>query len=238
MSEGRPDAGEAQDIEFLHEIGSRMAAADPFHAVLERVVEFVSAIVQCDSCFIYVLEQDKLVLRASKNPHADVVDQLGLQVGQGITGWVAEHMELVVIDSHASDDPRFKMFNELPEDRFEAFLSVPILCRGRLVGVINVQHRQTHHHTLREVRLISTIGFLVGAELEMARLESERVQLASRLEVRKLMDRAKGILQRELKLDEEGAYLALQRQSRQKRKTIREIAEAIILSEDIRRSRK
>jgi uroporphyrinogen-III synthase len=62
--------------------------------------------------------------------------------------------------------------------------------------------------------------------------------LADRLEVRKLMDRAKGILQRELHLDEEGAYLALQKQSRQKRKAIREIAEAIILTEEIRRSRK
>jgi AmiR/NasT family two-component response regulator len=78
----------------------------------------------------------------------------------------------------------------------------------------------------------------VGAELEMARLESERLLLADRLEVRKLMDRAKGILQRELHLDEEGAYLALQKQSRQKRKAIREIAEAIILTEEIRRSRK
>jgi signal transduction protein with GAF and PtsI domain len=143
-----------------------------------------------------------------------------------------------VIASQAFSDPRFKMFNDLPEDQFEAFLSVPILCRGKVVGVINVQHRKPHHHGRREVRLISTIGFLVGAELEMARLESERLQLALRLEVRKLMERAKGILQRDLKLDEEGAYLALQRQSRQKRKSIREIAEAIILSDDIRRAKK
>jgi len=49
-----------------------MAAADPFHAVLERVVDFVSTVVMCDSCFVYVLENDKLVLRASKNPHADL----------------------------------------------------------------------------------------------------------------------------------------------------------------------
>jgi signal transduction protein with GAF and PtsI domain len=238
MKEPKLGTTEAQDIDLLHELGSRMAAADPFHAVLERVVEFVSSIVMCDSCFVYVLEKDKLVLRASKNPHDEFVDQLDLQLGQGITGWVAEHLQPAVIDSRASKDPRFKMFKDLPEDRFEAFLSVPILCRGKLVGVINVQYQRPHHHTLREVRMISTIGFLVGAEIEMARLESERLQLASRLEVRKLMDRAKGILQRDLKIDEEGAYLALQRQSRQKRKPIREIAEAIILSDDIRKIKK
>jgi uroporphyrinogen-III synthase len=64
------------------------------------------------------------------------------------------------------------------------------------------------------------------------------VQLASRLELRKLMERAKGILQRDLNLDEENAYLALQRQSRQRRRPLREIAEAIILSDEIRKGKK
>jgi uroporphyrinogen-III synthase len=107
MNEEGPRADELLDIEFLHEIGSRMAAADPFHVVLERVVEFVSTIAMCDSCFIYGLDGDKLILRASKNPHADLVDTLDLPLGQGITGWVAMHQEPVVIGSQAWNDPRF-----------------------------------------------------------------------------------------------------------------------------------
>src|ERR1700685_4478204 len=77
-------------IDFLHEISSRLAGADPLHVVLSSIVDFVTTVIPCDSCFIYVLEQEKLVLRSSKNPHADLVDHLGVQVGQGITGWVAE----------------------------------------------------------------------------------------------------------------------------------------------------
>ena len=225
------------DIDLLHEIGSRLAAADPLHAVLSRVVDFVSTIVQCDSCFVYVLEDDDLVLRASKTPHPDVVDRLTLRVGQGITGWVAEHRTPVAVGSHAFDDPRFKTFNELPEDRYEAFLSVPVLSRGKLVGVINLQHRQPHSHTQREMQLISTIGFLVGAEIETARLEMENSQLSERLETRKVLDRAKGILQRDLGLTEEEAYLTIQRQSRQRRKMKKEIAEAIILADELRRGK-
>src|SRR6202046_617206 len=147
MSEEGSRAEEVLDIEFLHEIGSRMAAADPFHAVLERVVEFVSPIAMCDSCFVYVLEHEKLGLRASKNPHADLVDELDLQLGQGITGWGAMHQQPLASASQAWSAPRFKIFNDLPEDQFEAFLSVPILCRGRVVGVINVQHRKPHNHS-------------------------------------------------------------------------------------------
>ena len=156
---------------------------------------------------------------------------------EGITGWVAEHRTPVAVGSHAFDDPRFKTFNELPEDRYEAFLSVPVLSRGKLVGVINLQHRQPHSHSTREIQLISTIGFLVGAEIETARLEIENSQLSERLETRKVLDRAKGILQRDMGFTEEEAYLTIQRQSRQRRKTKKEIAEAIILTDELRRGK-
>jgi signal transduction protein with GAF and PtsI domain len=227
-------APETSEFDLLHDIGSRMAASDEFHEVLERVVNFVLAVVKCDSCFVYVLEKDDLVLRASKNPHPEVVDRLKLRVGQGITGWVAEHGQPVAIKSDALHDPRFRLFNDLPEDHFEAFLSVPIMCRGKLVGVINVQHRQPHEYTKREIKVISTLGFLVGGEIEMARLECENSHLTNQLETRKLIERAKGILQRDLSLSEEEAYLTLQRQSRQRRLSMKQIAEAIILSSEVR----
>ena len=225
-------------VDILHEIGSRMAAADSFQAVLARVVDFAIALVKCDSCFIYVLEGSDLILRASKNPHEEIVGRLKLKLGQGITGWVAEHREPVAVSQNASQDARFQFFNELPEDTYEAFLSVPIMSRGGLVGVINLQHSQPHTYNKRQIRLISTIGFLVGAEIEMARLESENTSLARQLEARKLVERAKGILQRDLGLTEEQAYLTLQRQSRQKRLSMKDVAEAIVLSEEVKNSSK
>jgi uroporphyrinogen-III synthase len=224
-------------MDFLHEISSRIAAADSFHVVLERIVEFVTTAIPCDSCFIYVLEDQNLVLRASKNPHADAVDQVGMPIGQGITGWVAEHREPVAIASNASEDPRFKAFKNLPEDRFEAMLSTPIMSASKVVGVINLQHRLPYQYKTHEIRLLSMLGFLVGSEIERARLESENLQLAGRLETRKAVDRAKGILQRDLTITEDDAYRMMQRESRQRRKSMREIAEAILLSEDLRKSR-
>jgi uroporphyrinogen-III synthase len=224
-------------IDFLHEISSRIASADSFHLVLGRVVDFVTAIIPCDSCFIYVLEGDRLVLRASQNPHADLVDQLGLQIGHGVTGWVAEHREPVAIASNASQDPRFEAFKNVPEDQFEAMLCTPILCASKVVGVINLQHRDSYQHTPNEVRLLSMIGYLVGAEIERARLETENADLAGRLETRKAVDRAKGVLQRDLAITEDEAYRRMQRESRQRRKSMREIAEAILLGDDLKRIR-
>ncbi|QMV19267.1 ANTAR domain-containing protein [Granulicella sp. 5B5] len=241
-------------FEFVHEISRRIAAADPLHGVLDHIVGFVTGMIPCDSCFIYVIEAndkstdksaertakkqaDKLVLRASSNPHAELVDRLDLSVGQGITGWVAEHREPVAISAKASEDPRFKVFSNLPEDTFEAILSTPILCANKVVGVINLQHRLSYEHSESEVRLLSTIGFLVGAEIERARLESENVQLADRLETRKTVERAKGILQRDLGLTESESYLLMQKESRQRRKSMREIADALLLGEELKKLR-
>jgi uroporphyrinogen-III synthase len=224
------------EIDFLHEISSRIAAADSLHLVLDRIVGFISSVIPCDSCFIYVLEGENLVMRASKNPHADLVDQVGIQIGQGVTGWVAKHRQPVAIASGASNDPRFKAFKNIPEDHFEAMLCTPITCAGRVVGVINLQHRLSYRHTTHEVRLLSTLGYLVGAEIERARLETENSQLSNRLETRKAVDRAKSILQRDLSVSEDDAYQMMHKESRQRRKSMREIADAILLSEELRRT--
>jgi len=225
-----------QQIDFLHEISSRIAAADSLHLVLDRIVSFISSVIPCDSCFIYVLEDDSLVMRASKNPHSDLVDHVGIQIGQGVTGWVAKYRQPVALASGASNDPRFKAFKNIPEDHFEAMLCSPIICANRVVGVINLQHRLTYKHSTHEVRLLSTLGYLVGAEIERARLETENSQLANRLETRKAVDRAKSVLQRDLSLSEDEAYQMMHRESRQRRKSMREIADAILLSEELRRN--
>jgi uroporphyrinogen-III synthase len=224
-------------FDILQEISAHIASTDPLHVTLARIVTFVSAVIPCDSCFLYTLEADKLVLRASRNPHAAEVDHLKLSVGQGVTGWVAEHREPVAISEKASEDPRFSAFVNLPEDRFEAMLCVPIICANRVVGVLNLQHREPYNHSNLEQRVLATVGILVGAEIERARLETENSELTNRLETRKMVDKAKGILQRDLGLSEEDAYRNMQRESRQRRRSMREIAEAILLAESIKRDR-
>jgi uroporphyrinogen-III synthase len=225
-----PLAGEGADLTYLQSVVSRMTDEIPFAAVMKEVVEFAASVVKCDSCFIYVLEGEELILRASRNSRPEVVGRLKLKLSQGITGWAAKHRHPVVVSENAGSDSRFQLFNELPEDRFESFLSVPLLSRGRVVGVINLQNRNPHRYSNNEITLLSTIGLLVGSEVEMARLQEENLELAHRLEVRKLVERAKGILQHDLKIGEEQAYLMLQRQSQQLRLSMKDVAQAVVLN--------
>jgi uroporphyrinogen-III synthase len=56
-------------VDVLHHSVTQIAAADGFHQALDRVLDFAVDLVKCDSCFIYVLAGEDLILRASKNPH-------------------------------------------------------------------------------------------------------------------------------------------------------------------------
>jgi uroporphyrinogen-III synthase len=227
-------ATDVSEITLLNRIAARMSCAAPLHEILKDALEFVAGVAHCDSCMVYILEGEELVLRTSKNPGRQVVGRLRIKVGRGTTGWVTEHREPIVVARGACEDPHFKAFNELPEDRCEAFVSVPLVSGGRVVGVINLQNRAPHPYGTREISLIVNLGFLVAAEVERARLESENAQLSERLEARKLIERAKGILQNGLQLSEEEAYVMLQRHSQQQRKSMKEIADAIVRSHTVR----
>jgi uroporphyrinogen-III synthase len=163
-------------------------------------------------------------------------------MGEGVTGWVAEHHSVVALSENATADRRFKRFPALVEDTYEAFLSVPLLSSGDLIGVLNVHHRDKHAHSPEEVSLLSFVGEQMGGALGRARLEEENVRLQEetqemkrQLETRKLVERAKGILQYKFKLTEEEAYLRLRNESRRLRRPMKDLAEAIILAEDMAR---
>jgi signal transduction protein with GAF and PtsI domain len=217
-------------LSVLHKVTIRTSHSSPF----ETAVKLVAEVVPCDSCFIYVLEGSELVLRASSNPHPGVVERLKLKVGQGIPGVALDHKACAVILSGAGFDPRFRLFNEPLGDRYEAFLSVPLVREGKLVAVINVQNRNPYEFSERELALLSAVGYFVAAEVEIARLEKQNLELSKKLEMRTLVERAKGILQMDLRITEQEAYQKLQRQSQEMRRSMKEIAEAVLLSHSLR----
>jgi signal transduction protein with GAF and PtsI domain len=167
-----------QELRILHQISSTISSTLDLDEVLHQIIGLVIQVTRGDSCFLYLLDEteDFLILRASKNPHPRLIGRISVKVGEGITGWVAQESQQVAIARHASKDSRFKFFNNLPEDKFEAFLSVPIIASGRVVGVINVQHRRAHRHSEDEKTLLSIIGLQVGSAIRNARLFVETSQ--------------------------------------------------------------
>lgn len=88
----------------------------------------------------------------------------------------------------------------------------------------------------RTAELQKKIAELQENERQKVQLESEKTALSGQLEARKLVERAKGILQRQMRIGEGEAYRTMQRQSQQMRKSMKEIAESIILNDELKRS--
>jgi signal transduction protein with GAF and PtsI domain len=173
-----------QEVEILHQIGQAISGNLNLEDVLKHIVELVTEVTKGDSCLIYLLDKinEELVLRASKNPHPKIIGRIKVKMGEGITGWVAKERQPVAIQKNASNDPRFKVFHNLPEDRYQAFLSVPIITKNEVIGVINVQHRRSRRHTEGEKTLLITIASQVGTAIENARLYQETIDKAHQMD--------------------------------------------------------
>jgi len=234
----------SSQIALLHRISSIVSSELSLDEMLGEIVGLTAQVTDCDACLVYLLERetDEVVLRASQVPHAAALGHLRMQVGEGVTGWVAEHKSVVALSSNAGADARFKRFQALIEDTYEAFLSVPLVSGGDVIGVINVHHRQRHQHTPDEIALLTFVGEQMGSAVskslladENARLLEETQEMKRQLETRKVVERAKGILQQRHGLTEEDAYLRLRNESRRLRRPMKDLAEAIILAEDLSR---
>ncbi len=223
-----------KEVSLLYRVAQTVHSLE-LKDVLREIVSVVIEVSHADSVLIYVLDPKKseLVLRASKNPHADLLQNITMKMGEGITGWVARQKQPVAIAQGASKDSRFKYFRNLPEDTYEAFLSVPIITKRGVVGVINIQHKAKHAHSQMEVNLLTAVGKLVGGAVENALLIEETLSLKESLELRKLVEKAKGILMKRKGLSEEAAYKVLQKKSMDLRKSLKEMADAIIIAEQL-----
>src|ERR1700681_525906 len=232
------------DASVLHRVSGIVSSELSLDEMLGEIVGLTARVSGCEACLVYLVEPEsgEFVLRASLLPHASDLGNLRMKMGEGVTGWVAEHQSPVALSSKAAADPRFKIFPALIEDTYEAFLSVPLINKGKAIGVVNVHHRHKHEHTPQEVSTISFIGEQMGSAIAKSLLEEENVRLAEetadmkrQLETRKSVERAKGILQKRHSLTEEEAYLRMRNESRRLRRPMKDLAEAIILSEELSR---
>ena len=158
-----------QQLRLFQKISRFMVRDMSLQEVLQGVVSLVVEFTQCDSCLVYLLDNEQLVLCASNTPHPSIIGKIRLRLDEGLTGWVARERKLLAISREAYKDPRFKTFGELPEDTFEAFVSAPVIARNRVVGVINVQYRLPHPHSGSEMEVLTTVAEQVGCALVLAR---------------------------------------------------------------------
>lgn len=165
-----------EELHLFQRISRLMVREASLQQVLQSIVALLVEYLQCDSCIIYLTDGSRLVLCASNTAPASSIGRVRLSLEEGLTGWVARNRRLVALSRDAFNDPRFKSFSELEADTYEAFLSAPVIARNRVVGVLNVQHRQPHSYSGEEMELLTTVGEQVGCLLLLARLDRDALE--------------------------------------------------------------
>src|SRR6516165_5660589 len=165
-----PESAMSQ-LALLHRISGIVSSDMSLQRMLDALISLVVGVTSCDACLVYLLDSSKaeIVLCASQLPHAGEISNIRMRIGEGVTGWVAKHQSVVALSSRASADPRFKSFTSLPEDTYEAFLSVPLISSGQVIGVINVHHKQARDHMPEEVALLTYVAEQMGGAIAKAR---------------------------------------------------------------------
>ncbi len=153
--------------------------------MLQGIVELATEATDCHACFIYLLEDDELTIRAASQVFADAVGRVRLALEEGLTGWVARHRTPEFIRERAMDDPRMKYVPLLQEERFQSMVAVPILARaGDTLGVIVLHTEDPREFTEDTLKLLVHIASLVSGAIENAQLfdqERRRVDALTRL---------------------------------------------------------
>jgi GAF domain-containing protein len=171
-------------VELLHQISNIVSSNLSLERMLQELIAMAVDVTGCDACLVYLVDHasHEIVLRASQLPHAPEIGKIRMKMGEGITGWVAQHKSVVALAANAAADARFKSFQALPEDTYQAFLSVPLISNGELIGVINVHHKAKHAHTPEETALIGFIGEQLGGAIAKSKLEERTESAARRME--------------------------------------------------------
>lgn len=150
--------------------------------MLQGIVDLATEATDCHACFIYLLEDERLTIRAASQVFAGAVGRVHMSIEEGLTGWVARHRTPEFIRERAMDDPRMKYVPLLQEERFQSMVAVPILARaGDTLGVIVLHTQAPREFTEDTLKLLVHIASLVSGAIENAQLYQQERRRADAL---------------------------------------------------------
>jgi two-component sensor histidine kinase len=163
----------------LREIGRALSSAWALAPTLDLISRQTTQIMSVDSCSIYLLQDDgaQMVLQATTGLARAAIGRATLRLGEGLTGWSAQHNTPVAVRD-AAVDARFKLLPETQERGLRSLAAVPLISQGRVIGAMNVQTARFHDFDEDEIELLALIGDLAAGALEKAALyDSMRRQI-------------------------------------------------------------
>jgi len=222
-------------ITALSEISRAITSELYLDDVLKLIVTVTAQTTGSKLCSLMLLDEktQTLQIRATQSVSETYIKKPPLKIGEGIAGKVLlKKQPIAIYDVQKHEEFKYKEIAK--KEGIASLLCVPLCVKGKCIGVINLYSSNLHKFTKPEIELLTAVANQAAMVIENTELMVKTKVIQEELETRKLIERAKGIIMKEQKLSEEEAYRSLQKFSMDSRKSMRQIAEAIVTSNEIK----
>ncbi len=221
-------------LEALLEIAKAITSDLYIDDILRLIVTITAEVMDSKVCSLLLLDEKKqeLVIRATQSVSQEYIKKPSIKLGQGIAGLVAKENRPVVVEDVKKDE-RYINRCIAEKEGLCSLLSVPLCVKGKVIGVLNSYTSTPHRFTEREIKVLTTVANQAAIVIENAELMVQTKVIKEELETRKYVERAKGILMKQKGYSEQEAFRYIQKAGMDNRKTMREIAEAVIIASEL-----
>ena len=216
---------------------SKAISSDLYLEDILKLIVTVTAEVMNSRILTLMLLDDKkqnLVIRATQSVNEEYIKKEPLKKGQGIAWKVVNENKPIVV-SDVLKEPGYKYKDIAKKEDLVSLLCVPLAVRNRVIGALNCYTSKPHKFSKTEINVLTSVANQAAIAIENTELMVKTRVIQEELETRKATERAKGILMREEGLTEEDAFRTIQKYSMDRRKPMKEVAEAIIMMHDMRK---
>ncbi|MDD5247081.1 MAG: GAF and ANTAR domain-containing protein [Candidatus Omnitrophica bacterium] len=224
-----------KQIELLSKVANLITSGLYLEELLKIIVSVTAEIMNSKICSLMLLDPQKkeLVVKATQSISESYNKKPNVKLGEGLAGIVAkENKAYCILD--VKQDPRYLNRDIAVKEGLCSLASVPLAVRGRVIGVLNVYTSTKHKFSKPELDVLTAVAGQAAVAIENAELDLRVRSAEEALTTRKLVERAKDILSQEAGITATEAFRLIQKQSMDTRKSMREIAEAIILAKDVK----
>jgi len=224
-----------KQIEALSNVANLIASGMYLDELLRLIVSVTAEVMNSKISSLMILDEEKkeLVIRAVQSVSEAYNKKPNIKIGVGIAGLVAlENKPVFVLD--ILKEPRYLNQNIAKKEGLVSLASVPLAIKGRVIGVLNCYTSQKHEFTRTEQNILSALANQAALAIENAELALRAHSAEEALVARKLVERAKEILAADAHISAQEAFRLIQKQSMDSRKSMRDIAEAVILTHNLK----
>jgi len=224
-------------IKALTEISKAITSDRYLEDILKLIVMVTAKVTGVDICSLWLVEESekgkKARLKATQAIDPDYVKDRVLNMNEGVVGFVASTNRSLILEN-VLKEPRFKEKEMAKKLGLVSMASVPMHVKeDKVIGVLNCFTTRPHIFSETELNLITAVANQAAVAIENTQLMVKTKIIEEELEKRKMIDRAKEILMAKKGFSAEKSFRWIQKKSMDTRKSMKEIAEAVIISQDI-----